>query len=173
MIHLRAALLVVGLAMPLSALAQGATAPANLQQQMSAGEFKAAGLDKLSAAELAALNAWLNRAVGVETAKVAAQVREQAREEGRKEVVEKNRGFLDFGSSEPIVSNIQGTFRGFGKGRRYTLANGQVWEQTDGATLAGANRTDPKVSIKPGMVGESWYLRIDGFNTSAKVKRVK
>lgn len=173
MIHLRAALLAVALAMPLSALAQSTAAPVKLEQQMSAGEFKAAGLDKLSAAELAALNAWLNRAVGVETAKVAAQVREQAREEGRKEVVEKNRGFLDFGSSEPIVSSIQGTFRGFGKGRRYTLANGQVWEQIDGATLAGVNRTDPKVSIKPGMVGESWYLRIDGFNTSAKVKRVK
>ena len=36
---------------------------------MSADEFKAAGLDKLSAQELAALNDWLQRKVGQETAK--------------------------------------------------------------------------------------------------------
>jgi hypothetical protein len=32
-------------------------------------------------------------------------------------VIVKNRGFFDFGSSEPITGVLQGEFRGFGKGR--------------------------------------------------------
>lgn len=152
----------------------------DLKQQMTAAEFKAAGLDKLSPSELASLDAWLQRKLGVETAVAAEQAREevalaveQAREEGRKEVVEKNRGFFDFGSSEPIVSTIVGEFRGFGpKGKSYTLENGQVWEQTEAASLAGVRKTDPKVTIKPGVLG-AWYMKIDGYNTQAKVRRVK
>lgn len=144
-------------------------ASSDLKKQMSAEEFKAAGLDKLSPAELAALDAWLQRKVGVETAAAV----EQAREEGRKEVVEKNRGFFDFGSSEPIVSTIVGEFRGFGgTGKSFTLENGQVWEQTEAASLAGVRKTDPKVTIKPGIMGV-WYMKIDGYNTQAKVRRVK
>ncbi len=149
--------------------AAGNAQAGDLKQQMTAEEFKAAGLDKLSPAELAALNAWLQRKVGAETAAAV----EQAREEGRKEVVEKNRGFFDFGSSEPIVSSIVGEFRGFGpKGRSYTLENGQVWEQTEPASLAGARKTDPKVTIRPGVMGV-WYMKIDGYNTQAKVRRIK
>ncbi len=148
--------------------AQQAPLQGNVEDQMSAGEFRAAGLDKLSAGELAALNAWLQRKVGEETAKAV----EVAKEEGRQEVVRENRGFFDFGTSEAIESSINGEFRGFGKGRRYTLANGQVWEQTDTATLAGVRRTDPVVSIKPGVLG-ACFMRIDGYNTAAKVRRVE
>lgn len=139
-----------------------------LQEQMTADEFRAAGLDKLSPAELAALNTWLQRRVGEETAAAA----EQAREEGRQEVVQRNRGFFHFGSEEPIESAIAGEFRGFGKGRRYTLENGQVWEQTDSATLAGVRRSDVKVRIRPGFMG-AWWMQVEGYNTTAKVQRVE
>ena len=98
---------------------------------------------------------------------------EQAREEGRKEVIEKNRGFFHFGKSEPIEAAMVGEFRGFGRGRTYVLDNGQEWKQTDDASLAGVRRTDPKVRIKPGVMGNVWYLQIEGFNTAAKVERVK
>lgn len=163
------------LAMAGPALAQRVV-EGDLQQQMSPAEFKAAGLDKLSPTELAALNGWLQGKVAAVSADVREQVREQvreeAREEGRQEVIVKNRGFFDFGSKEPIVSTLQGEFRGFGKGRRYVLANKQEWEQTDETTLAGVRRTDPEVSIAPGMIG-AWYLQIKGVNTRAKVRRVK
>ena len=56
---------------------------ADVQQQMSAEQFKAAGLDKLSAKELAALNAWLQQKVTTETAVAV----EKAKEEGRADVV--------------------------------------------------------------------------------------
>ncbi|NDK38153.1 hypothetical protein DT603_04780 [Pseudoxanthomonas gei] len=154
------------------AWSQSTPQAANVEQQMSADEFKAAGLDKLSARELAALNNWLQHKVGQETAKAVEVATEAAKEEGRKEVTEKNRGFFDFGTSEPIASTIVGEFKGFANGRKYTLANGQVWEQIEPASLAGVKRTDAKVTIKPGMFN-NWFMRIDGYNTAAKVRRIK
>lgn len=144
----------------------------DLQRQMSPAEFKAAGLDKLSPAELTALNSWLQGKVAAVAADTREQVREQAREEGRQEVIVKNRGFFDFGSNEPITSTLQGEFRGFGKARKFVLANGQEWEQVDDTLLAGVRKTNPAVSISPGVMGV-WYLRVDGVNTRAKVRRTK
>ncbi|MGH8062063.1 MAG: hypothetical protein ACREO7_08625 [Pseudoxanthomonas sp.] len=161
------ALLMFALA-PLAWAQQSAPLTANVEQQMSADEFKAAGLDKLSAQELAALNAWLQHKVVQETTKAV----EVAKEEGRKEVKEINRGFFDFGTSEAIESVLVGEFKGFAKGRKYTLENGQVWEQIEPASLDGVRRTNPKVSIKPGMFN-NWFMRIDGYNTAAKVRRIK
>ena len=140
-----------------------------LRDAMSEGEFKAAGLDKLSPAELAALDAWLQKRVGQQTA----QAVEQAKQEGRKEVEQETRGFFDFGTAEPIESTIAGVFNGFAKGRQYTLANGQVWEQVDAASLAGVRRTDPAVKITPSRFGNTWFLKIDGYNTAAPVRRIK
>jgi len=159
-------------------LALSATATAqqrvagDLQQQMSPAEFKAAGLDKLSAGELAALNRWLQGKVETASTEAVAAAREQAREEGRQEVIVKNRGFFDFGSKEPINAVLPGEFRGFGKGRVYVLDNGQQWEQTDAVSVSGVRRQDPKVSISPGIIGV-WYMKVEGINTQAKVRRVK
>lgn len=140
----------------------------NLQQQMSEAEFKAAGLDKLSAEELTTLNNWLQGKVQ----QAATAAVEQAREEGRQEVIVKNRGFFDFGSNEPIAATLQGEFRGFAKGRSYTLDNGQVWEQTDATTVAGVRRDAPRVEMIPGLMNV-WYMRVEGLNTRAKVRRTK
>ncbi|MCR8716663.1 hypothetical protein [Stenotrophomonas indicatrix] len=144
----------------------------DLQQQMSAAEFKAAGLDKLDAAELATLNRWLQGKVEAATTEAVAAVREEAREEGRQEVIVKNRGFFDFGSNEPISGVLQGEFRGFGKGRIYVLDNGQHWEQTDATAMSGVRKQSPKVSISPGVMGV-WYLKVEGVNTQPKVRRTK
>jgi len=61
---------------------------------------------------------------------------------------------------------------GFGKARRFVLANGQEWEQSDDTVLSGVRKTNPAVSISPGLLGV-WYLRVDGVNTRAKVRRTK
>lgn len=147
------------------AIAQEAPAQRPLQQDMTPEEFKAAGLDKLSAEELANLNAWLDRKIDVETERAAAQAEDRVKSDAR--------GFFNFGSTEPITSTIAGEFRGFGKGRNYVLANGQEWEQTDEASLAGVRKTDPAVILTPSLIGNDWYMRIDGYNTRAKVRRVK
>lgn len=164
MIALRTSALAVLLACSLAALAQTAS-PQPIERQMSPEQFKAAGLDKLSPVELANLNTWLNRAITVETTRAAANA--------KKKVEEDNRGFFNFGSVEPIVGRINGEFRGFEKGRTYTLENGHVWKQIDEATLAGVRKTNPQIKITPSMVGNAWYLSIEGYNSRAKVQRIK
>ena len=146
-------------------VAAPALAQQGIETQMTPAEFAAAGLDKLSAEELTRLNAWLDRTIEGETEKAAATA--------KKRVEDEHRGFLSFGSAEPVVGQISGEFRGFGRGREYTLDNGQVWRQVDTATLAGARRDSPKVRITPSVVGNAWYMAVDGYNTRAKVERVK
>jgi hypothetical protein len=135
-------------------------------EQMTPEQFKAAGLDKLDAAELGRLNDWLNRKIGDESAKAA---------KSTKELIEtEHRGFFNFGgSSDPIVARISGEFRGFGRGRQYVLDNGQVWQQSDDASLAGVKLSNPEVKINPGLIGNVWYLSVQGYNARAKVQRTK
>ena len=147
-----------------------AAAPALAQQQaiesqMTPEEFRAAGLDKLSADELARLNAWLGRTIEGETERAAATAKRRVEDE--------NRGFFNFGSSEPVVGRITGEFRGFARGREYTLDSGQVWRQVDAATLVGARLDNPQVRITPSRIGNAWYMAIEGYNTRAKVERIK
>lgn len=167
--RLAAVLLATLLAVPSMAPAQEAPP---IELAMTAEEFRAAGLHKLSPEELARLNTWLDRRVEQQASAAAATAVEQAREEGRREVVASNRGFFHFGSDEPIEASIVGEFSGFGNRKRYVLDNGQVWEQTDAATLAGVRRTNPAVRIRPGALG-AWWLQVDGYNTRAKVQRIK
>lgn len=145
--------------------ASEASAQAPIEKQMTPEQFKAAGLDKLSPAELANLNSWLNNTLEVETTKAATLAKDKVESESR--------GFFSFGKSDPIVARITGEFRGFAKGRRWTLDNGQEWEQIDDATLAGARKTDPEVKIAPSLVGNAWYMQVEGYNKRASVRRMK
>lgn len=47
-----------------------------------------------------------------------------------------------------------------------------MWEQSEAASLAGVHKTGPAVSIKPG-IGGVWYMKVEGYNTTAKVRRIK
>lgn len=149
--------------MPMAVLAQDA--PRLIEQEMTPEEFRAAGLDRLSPEQLASLNAWLGRTLSQETAAAAAAAKSKVEKE--------NRGFLSFGSDEPIVSRMAEDLRGFAKGRRYTLENGHVWEQVDNASLRNTKSPRPNVRITPSMIGSAWYMAIDGYNTRAKVQRIK
>ena len=108
---LRTRPLIVATLLALAPLTVFAQSQPPIEQQMTPEQFKAAGLDKLDAAELGRLNDWLNRKIGDESAKAA---------KSTKELIEtEHRGFFNFGgSSDPIVSRISGEFRGFGRGRR-------------------------------------------------------
>lgn len=139
--------------------------PHRIEQQMSPEQFKAAGLDRLDREQLDNLNAWLNRTLEAETSKAA--------DTATRKVKDDNRGFFSFGTLEPIHGRISGEFRGFGKGRTYALDNGQVWQQTDGASLAGVRLDSPEVKITPAMIGNVWYMAVGKYNTRAKVERVK
>src|SRR5688572_28586770 len=93
---LRPLLIAAGVAIALALSAPAALAQSKIEQQMSAEQFKAAGLDQLSPEQLANLNAWLNRTLDAETSKAVVK----AKEETRELVKHENRGFLGSGSRE-------------------------------------------------------------------------
>ncbi|WP_101924856.1 MULTISPECIES: hypothetical protein [Luteimonas] len=133
-----------------------------LQERMTADQFRAAGLDKLDATELAELDAWF-------AAELASEVRH---------VGAHREGLQTDAPAKPeagaVDSTIDGAFQGFARGRQYTLANGQVWRQLDDARLTGAQRVthNPSVEIRPSLLG-GWWLRVDGKNLRTRVERIK
>ncbi|SDY66215.1 hypothetical protein SAMN04487939_104313 [Lysobacter sp. yr284] len=158
--------LAVALALAACLAAPAALAQHKLEQQMSAEQFKNAGLNKLDEQELANLNAWLNRTLDTETSKAVVKAKEETAHE--------RRGFFDKSPSrEPVVARMTGRFEGFSRGQTYVLDNGQEWRQDDSADLPGVKLDSPQVRIAPSVIGNAWYLSVQGYNTRAKVVRVK
>lgn len=140
----------------------------SLEERMSLEEFRAAGLEKLSPAELKALNDWLNR-------KVSATPQYQGGYEAPATSAEQDRrGFVDTGASlGPIVSRVLGQFNGWrGSETEFTLENGQVWQTTDSASRLAVSLQDPIVTISPG-VFNAWFLQVQGYNAKVRVKRIR
>ena len=151
-----------------------------IETEMTAAERSATGLDRLTDTERAALNAWLARRDAQADTTPPPQVTPDvearlaaAREAGRREAMADAQGTRALASArEPVQSTIPGPFRGFASGREFTLANGQVWKQTDATSLAGARGENVGVRIRPGVLGV-WWMQVDGYNRQAKVERVR
>ncbi|MFN3964722.1 MAG: hypothetical protein ACK4JC_04815 [Silanimonas lenta] len=165
---MRPPVLALALAVALLPFAAGAQQASTLEERMSAADFKRAGLDKLSEEELAALNAWLQRhgsgATAVSAPPAAAEDRTGFPAPG----------FFG-GTSGPdrVESRVAGRFTGWnGAGDLITLANGQVWRVTDSSTRLRVDLTDPRVVIERNAFG-GWQLRVEGYNTRARVIRVQ
>jgi hypothetical protein len=135
----------------------------SLEERMSEQEFRAAGLDKLSPEELAALNEWLRTRAGA-----------LGTGAGGDDVGFRRGGGLlgDNGDAEPIGTYIVGTFTGWSPGTILELSNGQAWEILDDRGFSVGAIENPAVTIKPAMLG-SWLLQVDGYNRTARVRRVR
>lgn len=131
-----------------------------LQKSMTPQEFQQAGLNKLTPEELAALDAWLTGQMKQREAAVAKAPRVD------------REGFLQPSDDAPVHSRILGEFHGWHGHTHFALENGQVWLQADDSELEGVNITDPEVTIRPGALG-NWWLKVKGYNSAVKVKRVK
>lgn len=131
-----------------------------LQKNMTPQEFQDAGLNKLTPEELATLDAWLTGQM-------------KKREEAVAKAPRIDRGgFLEQGDDAPVVSRILGEFHGWRGKTHFALENGQVWIQAEDSQLEGINLTDPEVTITKGLMGD-WKLKVKGYNTFVKVRRVK
>lgn len=130
---------------------------------MSAAQFKAAGLDKLTPEELAALNAWLQGNTAASAGSAAP---------GYAPPSDDRIGFRQQDVTGVVVSRIVGPFNGWDGKTTFTLENGQVWEQAEQGGLRGVNLDSPMVTIEPGMFG-SWRIKIEGLNATTRVKRIK
>ncbi len=140
---------------------------------MSAGEQTAAGLAKLTPAELTALKAAVERyksgevaAIKQEAEQKVAQAVAQAEEKSKEE---RKRGYLaglfnqTAAKDELLVqSTLPGRHQNFQGRPIYTLANGQRWAVVENARYFAARPLqDPKVKIEPGAIGSFW-LEIEG-----------
>ncbi|TCP03119.1 hypothetical protein EV684_105286 [Rubrivivax gelatinosus] len=73
--------------------------------------------------------------------------------------------------AEAVESSIPGRFDGWEPKTRWRLANGQLWEVTDGSRAAYALQ-DPKVRIRRGVVG-NYLMEIEGVAQVLKVRRIQ
>ena len=128
----------------------------SIKDRMSAEQFRAAGLHKLSETELKQLDAWFNGEKTVVVEKVVERTVE----------IEKKEDTSD------IHSNLVGEFRGWRGYTSFNLANGQVWIQAEAGALYTNKLTDPKVRLVHGSLS-GWKLQVEGYNSWIKVKRVK
>src|SRR5438046_5047273 len=127
----------------------------NIKEMMSPEEFKAAGLNKLSADEIQRLDAWLQG---------YRQVTEQAAE--KKATARASRTKMDL-----IVSRVDGTFDGLTGRTIIRLDDGTVWKQANADDRYRARVTDhPAAAVIHG--GFGYKMRIEG-SQAFSVDRVR
>ena len=129
-------------------------------KSMSVADFRASGLDKLSDAQIKALDAWFaayqqQHAPACDTAMQpkASLVSAPA-------------------DSYPMTAHIVGDFDGWRGSTRVTLDNGQVWEQVGDASVTSGRIANPKVTITRGLL-DALYMSVAGVDDSVMVKRIK
>lgn len=130
----------------------------DVRELMSPEEFGAAGLGKLTPAELEALNRWLLRYTAGEAA-VLRSSSNAVREEARKS------------EATVIRSRIAGPFEGWSGRTLFRLENGQVWQQR----MSGAwrHRADsPEVEIRKNLLG-MWEMRLLESGRQVGVTRIE
>jgi hypothetical protein len=117
----------------------------SVKEMMSADEFKAAGLNKLSADELQKLDAWLQG---------YRQVTEQAAE--KKATARASRTKMDL-----IVSRVDGSFQGLTGRTIIRLEDGTVWKQANADDRYRSRVTDhPAAAVIHGVFG--YKMRLEG-----------
>jgi len=120
----------------------------SIREMMSADEFKAAGLNKLSADELQKLDAWLQgyRQVTEQTAEKKATTKAAAESHAK----------LDL-----LVSRVDGTFNGLTGRTVIRLEDGTVWKQANTDDRYRSKNPDhPAAAVIHGVFG--YKMRIEG-----------
>jgi hypothetical protein len=128
----------------------------SLEERMTSADFKAAGLDKLSPDELKHLDNWLQTHQQVKMVSPSG----------------KPVFYADDSDREKFETHLVGTFSGWNGSSEFTLNNGQVWKQAESGSESCATVTNPKVTIKPMILG-SWLMYVQGCSDSVRVERVK
>jgi hypothetical protein len=113
----------------------------NIEQTMTPDEFHAAGLEKLSPAELAKLNAWLKGY--------------------REKVVKKASAREARTRMQIIVSRVDGIFNGANEGTVIPLEDGTSWRLANAGEHYSGHADHPGVAVFKSIFG--WKMRIGGI----------
>jgi len=141
-------------------LAAHAADTPTLEERMSKDEFRAAGLGKLTPAELKVLNDWISGHAIVRTiTKIETPT--------GKPVFE-----TDQGQRQIIETRISGRFSGWYGKTVFRLDNGQEWTQAESGQFSNGKYDNPKVKVKPMLLG-SWLMYIEPCGCSVRVDRTK
>ena len=147
---MRSITLVILLALSSPAFAQQSQSTTlNVRNLMTAEEFKGAGLDKLTSAEMGLLNAWVQR--------LAVSIIDRS-------------GSGVPTSGQVIESQIEGTFNGWDGETVFKLTNGQIWQQSSYAyTYHYAYRPDVMIYRS----GGGYKMKVDDVDDEISVRRLK
>jgi hypothetical protein len=116
---------------------------AGIEQQMTPEEFNAAGLNKLTPAELAKLNRWLQG------------FREQTVKKAEKKASER----VEREKQSLIVSRYDGVWGGVGPGQVIQLEDGSKWKLANKDEHYGGHADHPAIAVwKAGFFG--WKMRV-------------
>jgi hypothetical protein len=179
--------------MGLGALVLAVTALAqDFTQSLTAEEQAAAGLGKLTPAELVKLLSLVERYKTGEVTVVRAQAEQkvaaaevrvkQAEAKTTAAEAKKEPGWigalltLQKAEAKPdaavVTTRLAGRLVSFSGRRDFTLENGQVWRMIEPDIYAGPALENPEVTIRPGLLGVIW-LRIREGGVRVKVKPIK
>ncbi len=149
----------------ISASVAGQSAFSSLEEQMNGKEFNAAGLEKLTPDELAALNKWIrSRSLATLDAGQSVTGDEDLRGLELKKMKDMPR--------TAIKSRVVGTFTGWDGQTTFRLENGMIWQQADKDKFYIKAVQDPLVTIEPGML-RTWRLSVEGYSSDCRVKRIQ
>ena len=176
-----------------SVVASGAGAAEEVfSKAVRPADFSAAGLGKLSAEELARLDALVRdyksgalerarrEAAAAEARAVKAESRAAAAVVAPKEakpdtsLLGRAKVLLTPGTQveySTVESRLVGDFRGWEARTVFVLENGQRWQVTGAESLVWPPISNPAVKITPGMLGSFW-LTVEGVRQRVKVEVV-
>lgn len=129
-----------------------------LAERMSSAEFKAAGLDRLTPAQLEALDNWL-----------------RTHDKPTTRVVDTSGKPVFYPQAKErhlIEAHLVGQFTGWSGRSVMALDNGQQWKQVGSDTVLCTPSTAPAVKVRPSLFG-NWLMYVEGCNGSAHVERVR
>ena len=165
------------LALLLPAFAASAATPyVELEKRLTPDQMHATGLDTLSPAQRAALDAILRGDAERSQADAEARIA-QAQHDGAEPPasaragakVDEGRfvGFMD----APIRSRVKGTLTGWEPGSVFVLENGQQWKVLKGSLTLRKPLESPEIMLVPGIAGR-WFLQIDEDTPRPRVYRI-
>jgi len=134
----------------------------DVMKNMSAADFRTTGLDKLSDAQIKALDGWF----------IAYQRQHPLTCSATAPATAATAPAPAATDTFPMTAHIVGEFHGWSGSTRVTLDNGQVWEQMDDATVTSGRMTNPTVTITRGLLN-SFYMSVEGVTDTVQVKRIK
>jgi hypothetical protein len=146
----------------------------DLREELDPEVYQESGLEKLSPDELARLNVAVAELLGKREAKVLEESEIPQGEDrfGLETIKSRVASMFQSAGPERIESRIVGEFKGWGGNSKFVLENGQIWQQSDKSRFVSRKMDSPMVDIRRGALG-SYLLKVEGYNSSVKVKRIQ